>query len=127
MNIRSDLPDLPASSPFRPINSQAQHEIYGRELATLLERVLAGELVTDRVVVERRVVRALGALVRLQQRHTVDEQGRCSICRTAPRGWRRWPQRATCTVNSALSFYLSQPERFVLSVITENTTVGGRS
>jgi hypothetical protein len=72
------------------------------------------------------VVRSLGALVRLQQQlHRVDERGRCSICRTIPRGWRRWPKHTTCIVDNALSFYLHQPERFVLSVITENTAAVG--
>jgi hypothetical protein len=81
-------------------------------LVELLDAVLAGDLVNDRVAVddrvalERQVVRVVGALVRLQQRHTVDEHGHCSICRIPPRGWRRWPKRTTCTVNSALSFYL---------------------
>ncbi|MGH3973464.1 MAG: hypothetical protein ACRDS9_09070 [Pseudonocardiaceae bacterium] len=106
----------------------ALHEVYGRALAELLDAVLAGDLVTDWASVERRVVRALGVLVRLQQRHKVDEHGRCSICRSVPRAWWRWPKRATCTVHSALSFDLRQPERFILSVITENAaTVGGRS
>ncbi|MGH3971965.1 MAG: hypothetical protein ACRDS9_01355 [Pseudonocardiaceae bacterium] len=104
------------------------HELYGRELAELLDAVLAGDLVTDWASVERRVVRALAALVRLQQRHKVDEHGRCSICRSVPGAWWRWPKRTMCTVHSALSFNLRQPKRFVLPVITENAaTVGGRS
>jgi hypothetical protein len=106
----------------------ALHEVYGRELAELLERVLAGDLATNWVSVERRVVRALGALVPLQQRHKVDEHGRCSICRSVPRAWWPWPKRTTCTVHSALSFDLRQPERFPLSAITENVApVGGGS
>jgi len=51
------------------------------------------------------------------EHHRVDERGRCWFCWTAPRGWRLWPKRTTCTVHSALSFCLRQPERFVLSVI----------
>jgi hypothetical protein len=102
-------------------NRRATYQAYGRELAELLNTVLAGDLVSDWAAVERQVVRSLGALVRLQQLHRVDERGRCSICRTIPRGWRRWPKRTTCTVDNALSFYLHQPERLVFSVITENT------
>ena len=102
-------------------NRRAAYQAYGRELAELLNTVLAGDLVSDWAAVERQVVRSLGALVRLQQLHRVDERGRCSICRTIPRGWRRWPKRTTCTVDNALSFYLHQPERLVFSVITENT------
>jgi hypothetical protein len=110
------------------VNPSALHELYGRELAELLDAVLAGDLVTDWASVERRVVRALGALVWLQRCHRVDRRGRCLICRAAPRWWWPWPKRVPCTVHSALSFHLRQPERFVLSVITGNAaTVGGRS
>lgn len=96
------------------------HELYGRELAELLDAVLAGDLGTDWASVERRVVCALGAFVRLQQRHKVDEHGRCSICRSVPRAWWPWPKRVPCTVHAALSFALRQPARFVLSAITAN-------
>jgi hypothetical protein len=105
----------------------ASYQAYGRELAELLELVLAGDLVADRAAAER-LVCSLGALVRLQQCHRVDEHGRCSTCRSAPRAWWPWPKRITCTVHSALSFYLRQPERFVLSVITSDVaTVRGQS
>lgn len=95
--------------------SRHNPEAVYREHGGVLDAVLAGDLVNDRVAVdnrvalERQVVRAVGALVRLQQRHAVDAHGRCSICRIPPRGWRRWPKRTTCTVNSALSFYLRGP------------------
>jgi hypothetical protein len=103
------------------------YQAYGRELAELLELMLAGDLVTDRATAER-LVRWLGALVRLQQLHCVDRHGRCLICRAIPRWWWPWPKHVSCTVHSALSFYLRQPERFVLSVITENAaTVRSRS
>ncbi len=69
--------------------------------------------------VERQVVRVVGVLVRLHQSHQVDEQGRCSICWPVPRTWwRPWPRRSACTVHTALSFYLRQPDRFVLAAIT---------
>lgn len=110
------------------MNPPASHKLYGRELAELLDAVLAGDLVTDWASVERRVVRALGALLRLQQCHRVDARGRCPICRATPRWWWPRPKRTTCTVYSALRFNLRQPERFVLSGIAENAaTVQGRS
>ena len=89
----------------------ALHEAYGRELAALLEQLLAGDLVADRAVAER-LVRSLGALVWLQQQHRVDEHGRCLLPRT---WWWPWPKRTTCTVHSALGFYLGQSDRFVLA------------
>ena len=97
----------------------ATYQEYGRELVELLERVLASDLVSDPVAVERQVVRVVAALVWLQQRHRVDADGRCSICRTAPRGWWwPWSKRTTCTVYKALSFHLRQPDRFVLAAVT---------
>ncbi|MGH3947640.1 MAG: hypothetical protein ACRDSE_00730 [Pseudonocardiaceae bacterium] len=102
-------------------------EAFGRELAELLDTVLAGDLVADQAVtVERRVVRTLGALASLQQRHRVDNRGRCSTCRAAHRAWWPWPPRTTCTVHAALSFYLRQPDWAVLPAITDSTgTVRG--
>lgn len=104
------------------------HKAYGRELAELLDAVLAGDLVSDRAAVERQVVRSVGALVQLQQRHRVDERGRCSTCRSVPRKWwRPWLKRTTCTVYSALNFYLRQPDRVVHSVITDRPNTRGAS
>lgn len=98
----------------------ALHAAYGQELAELLEQVLAGDLVKDRPAGER-LVRSLGALVLLQERHGVDEGARCLFCRAARRGWRwLWPKRTTCTVHSALGFFLRQPEWVVLSVIADS-------
>ena len=110
------------------MNPSALHEAFSQELAKLLDAVLAGDLVTDWASVERRVVRALGALMRLQRCHRVDRRGRCPICRATLRWWWPWPKRVSCTVHAALGFHLRQPERFVLSVITGNAaTVEGRS
>lgn len=97
------------------------HEAYGRELTGLVHDVVAGDLVTDRTSIERQVVRVVGTLVWLQQRHQVDDHGRCSTCRAAPRAWwRPWPKRIGCTVHAALSFHLRQPDQFVLAAITDN-------
>ncbi|MGH3973287.1 MAG: hypothetical protein ACRDS9_08175 [Pseudonocardiaceae bacterium] len=75
--------------------------MYGRELAGLLEEIRAGEvptLVVDQMTAERWLVRLAGALMRLQERHQVDERGRCSVCRPIPgKWWRRPPTRTTCT------------------------------
>jgi hypothetical protein len=81
------------------------HEVYGQELAELLDTVLAGEMVTDRDMAER-LVRSVGALVHLRQRHRLDTRGRCAVCWS--RRWRcPWPpKRSICTVQAALSFFL---------------------
>lgn len=88
-------------------------------MAELLERVLAGDLVTNRAAAEG-LVRSLGAQLRLLELHGVDERGRCLFCRAARRQWWLWPKRTTCTVHSALGFFLRQPEWAVLSVITDS-------
>lgn len=51
----------------------------------------------------------------LQQRHRVDERGRCSACWTVCAWWWPWPRRSTCTVYTALSCHLRRPDRLVLA------------
>lgn len=95
-------------------NPAALHEMYRRELAKLLDNIVAGEVpavAMDQATAERWIVRLVGALVRLQEQHRVDEHGRCSICwPLPPTWWRPWPKRSTCTVHTVLGFYLGQPE-----------------
>jgi hypothetical protein len=109
--------------------SNTPYEAYRRELAALLELVLAARLVDDWAAVERLVVHVVGAQSRVLEAHPVDEHGRCSICRAAPRGWWwPWPRRVPCKVYSALGLDSRQPGRFVLSTLTGRVSVvGGRS
>jgi hypothetical protein len=80
--------------------SATLHQVYGQELAELLDTVLAGEVVTDRDIAER-LVRSLGALVHLHQQHRLNTRGRCVICS------RPWPlKQSACTVHAALNFFL---------------------
>lgn len=80
------------------------HDTQSRELAGLLERVLAGDLATDWVDIERGVVSALAALERLYNQHQVDEQGWCLICwETTREWWRPWRHRRACTVRAAIA------------------------
>lgn len=110
-------------APVNASDPRTLHEAYGRELAELLDAVLAGRLVDDWAAVERLVVRVVGALLRLQELHRVDEYGRCSICWPLRRAWWwPWPKRTTCTVHSSLSFHLRQPDRFVLAAITDSVS-----
>ncbi|MGH3875127.1 MAG: hypothetical protein ACRDSR_27125 [Pseudonocardiaceae bacterium] len=103
-------------------------EEYERELADFIESVRSGKAFSDRATAERWSIRLVGALLPLQQCHRVDRHGRCPICRANPRWWWPWPKRVPCTVHAALSFSLRQPERFVLSAITDNpATVRHRS
>jgi hypothetical protein len=71
----------------------------------LLEAELAylddlGLLVSDRDAAER-LLRLIGALAALNERHGFDERGRCRRCRPPRRGRRRW----NCTVHEALVAY----------------------
>lgn len=75
------------------------HEVYGQELAQLLDVVLTGEVVDDRAIAEC-LVRSMGALMRLHQRHRLDQRGRCAHCWPVLRHW--WHPRpgnppAPCT------------------------------
>ena len=84
------------------------YKAHARELAELLDLLLAGEVVSDRAVAER-LVRVVGALLRLHDRHRLDRHGQCVVCWPIPRTWwRPWPKQSICTVHVALSFFLPQ-------------------
>lgn len=84
------------------------YKAHGRELSELLDELLAGEVVSDRVTAER-LVRAVGTLQRLHDRHWLDRHGRCTVCWPIPRTWwRPWLKRSICTVHVALSSFLQQ-------------------
>jgi hypothetical protein len=59
-----------------------------------------GLLVNDRDAAER-LLRLIGALAALNERHGFDERGRCRRCRPARRGRRR----RDCTVHEAFAAY----------------------
>ncbi len=108
----------------------ALHEIYGRQLEELLDKIIAGEVpavIVDQATAERWLFRLAGALMRVQEQHRVDEHGRCSACRPVPvRWWRPWSKRSTCTVYSALGLFLRQPDRFLLAAVTGQAPVSVR-
>jgi hypothetical protein len=79
----------------------ASYGAFEGELACALDGVLAGELMTGGIGVERRVVQSLGALMWLVEVHRVDRRGRCRVCR---RG--RWRRRSVCTVYRALFLHV---------------------
>lgn len=56
---------------------------YGRELSQPQDQLLTGEVVSERATVER-LVRVVGALLLLHNRHRLDRHGRCSICWPIP-------------------------------------------
>lgn len=93
------------------------HQVFDRELSELLDTVLAGEVVTDRDTAER-LVRAVGALVRLHGQHPVDSHGRCCSCRP-PRRWWPWRRRSVCLVHVALGFFLRKTPDSVLAALAE--------
>lgn len=96
-----------------------RYRVFGDELSDVLDLVLAGDAVADRAIAER-LVRAMGALLRLQERHGIDARGRCAVCWTSPRRWwRPWPTRSICTVYEALRFFLRQPTEKILAAIED--------
>jgi hypothetical protein len=95
------------------------YQVYGEELSELLDIVLTGEVGGDWATAQR-LVRTVGALVHMHQRHRLDDRGRCSLCwMPSRRWWRPWPKRSVCTVHTTIGFYLRQPTDFVLSTLTE--------
>lgn len=63
---------------------QTLHRVFDQELTSLLDLVLAGDAVVDRATAER-LVRLLGALSRVQERHCVDNRAGVKCV------WRRRP------------------------------------
>jgi hypothetical protein len=55
------------------------YEAYERMLSELRNELLTGEVVSDRATVER-LIRSVGALLRLHDRHRIDWHGRCTVC-----------------------------------------------
>lgn len=88
------------------------YEAYGRVLSELRDELLTGEVVSERATIER-LIRVVGALVLLHDRHRLDRHGRCSICWPIPRTWwRPWSKRSICTVHATLTFFLQhQPSQ----------------
>ncbi len=84
------------------------YKAHRRELTELRYQLLAGEVVPDQAVTER-LVRVVGALLRVHDRHQLDPCGRCAVCWPIPRTWWwPWPKQSICTVHAALSFFLQQ-------------------
>ena len=96
-----------------------RYRMFRDELSDVLDIVLTGEIIDDRATAER-VVRSLGAVAYLHERHPVDARGRSAVCWAVPRRWwRPWLGRSTCTVYSALSFFLRQPTESVLAAVED--------
>jgi hypothetical protein len=84
------------------------YQAYERLLSELQDQLLTGEVVSDRTTIER-LIRVVGAVLLLHDRHRIDQSGRCSICWPTPRTWwRPWPKRSVCTVHAAFSFFFQQ-------------------
>lgn len=78
------------------------------ELTSLVDAVLAGDLVADRATAQR-LVTTLGAAQDLAERHLIDNRGRCAICwRSARRWWQPRRRNRTCTVYETFGESLDQ-------------------
>lgn len=89
-----------------------------QELSSLLEIVLAGEVIADRAIAER-LVRFLGATISLREQHEVDRYGRCGRCAARRRLYQPWRRSHSCSVHSTLVFCLTQPFKFVRSAVLD--------
>lgn len=92
------LPGIPSDEAVEPAPQVRRGH---RRVADALSW-LVGEVVSDRVTLERDVaeglVGVLGATLRLSEEHAVDRRGRCMSC-----GWWR---RRRCEVHSTLAGFL---------------------
>lgn len=95
-----------------------RYRLLNKELSSLLEIVLAGEVISDRAVAER-LVRFLGAVISLHERHVVDRYGRCGRCAARHRWWRPYRQSHPCSMYSTFVFCLTQPFEFVLLAVLD--------
>ena len=94
------------------------YRLLDEELSSLLEIVLAGEVIADRAIAER-LVRFLGAVISLHERHVVDRYGRCGRCAARSRWCQPWRRPHSCSVYSTLAFCLTQPFEFVLPAVLD--------
>lgn len=82
---------------------QRSYRVFEDELNDLMNTLLAGGAAYDRVTAER-AVRVVGAMAQVLARHSVDDLGRCRVCRrpnTSRLGV--WRPRGHCTVTDALN------------------------
>jgi hypothetical protein len=70
--------------------------------AELKELANLGWVVTDRDIAER-LLRLVGVVVALRERHGFDARGRCTLCRPKQRRLAR--RRRRCTVHQALATF----------------------
>ena len=95
-----------------------RYRLVDEELSSLLEILLAGEVITDRAIAER-LVRFLGAAISLHERHKVDCYGRCGRCAARHRWCQPGRRPHSCSVYSTLVFCLTQPFEFVLPAVLD--------
>lgn len=79
----------------------------GRSLGSLLRMVRSGAAFEDQATAERMAIALVSAMSELRSQHPKDNRGRCLVCCAPPRGWRRWPKPTICTVDEALSAFIS--------------------
>jgi hypothetical protein len=82
-------------------------DVLGRSLDALLRVVRSGAAFEDQATAERMAVALVSTLSELRAQHPKDNQGRCLVCYVPPRGWRWWPKTTSCTVDDALSAFVS--------------------
>lgn len=96
-----------------------RYRLLDEELSSLLDVVLAGEVIGDRAIAER-LVRFLGAATALHRRHGIDHRGRCVRCAAPRRWWWSWRRPRSCSVYSTLVFCLTQPFKLVAPAFVDS-------
>lgn len=104
--------DQPSSHAVMPVDraggAAERYRAIGSELQSIVDTLVPGETILNREDAER-LLRVLGAVALLHRMHSVDRQGRCTICSTkSARLWGTRQARDMCSVHSALSLHLGR-------------------
>jgi len=81
------------------MSNPASRQQLHAELARLHDLAL---IVDDQDSAEQ-LIRVVGAVIALYDRHAVDDRGRCALCRPTRRVW--WRRCHACTVHDAFTTY----------------------
>lgn len=96
-----------ATEPSHPATTP---DVYGRELASMVDLIRSGRAFAEPATAERLSFRLVAVLDQVYEKHNPDEHGQCLICRPSPRWWRLWPRRAACTVHGAFAHHIPAPD-----------------
>jgi hypothetical protein len=94
---------LNSDTAAEPSHLATAPDVYGRELADMVDLIRSGRAFAEPATAERLSFRLDAVLDQVYEQHAPDEYGQCLICRPSVRWWRPWSRRAACTVHAAFA------------------------